>query len=81
MILTSDGLSGHFTDNTIQIGNVTFTVEYSPNGFANDVVLDASVSTITATPAPSSLAMLFGFGLACLGMTYARRSRKPVRGC
>jgi hypothetical protein len=55
-------------------GNVTFTVEYIPIGFANDVVLDANVSSPTSTPEPSSLIMLFGFGLAAVVM-YTRRTR------
>ena len=49
MILTSGGLSGSFTDNVIHDGNVTFTVEYSPAGFPNDVVLNAMVSGILYT--------------------------------
>ena len=54
-MLTSSGLSGMFNDNTIELGNVTFTVEYSPSGYANDVVLRAQVSSV---PEPSSWILL-----------------------
>ena len=69
VILTSTDLSGYFTTLTgLQEGNITFTVEYSPTGFANDVVLDAGV---LAVPEPSSLVLvmtaLVVFGIAsCL---------------
>jgi hypothetical protein len=39
VILTSGGLPGTFNNDTIVDGNVTFHVEHSPRGFANDVVL------------------------------------------
>jgi len=52
VILTSGGLSGQFNDNSIQIGNVTFNVEYSPGNFPNDVVLDASVCRSFPFPSP-----------------------------
>ena len=69
VILTSGGLSGMFTDNTIQLGNVTFTVEYSPTGYPNDVVLSAQVSSV---PEPSPLVM-FGIAIACLGAYFRCR--------
>ena len=50
VILTSTDLIGTFSNNTIQDGNVTFTVEYSPPGYANDVVLDAQVSSPFRSP-------------------------------
>jgi len=78
VILTSSGLSGVFsTVNGLQEGNVTFTVEYSPQGFLNDVVLDAQVSS--AVPEPASWLML-GLGLAAVGTCVVRRSRSQVRG-
>jgi len=73
-ILTSGGLSGSFTDNVIQDGNVTFTVEYSPAGFANDVVLKAQLSSI---PEPSSIVML-ALGAAGAGAYLVRNRRKPA---
>jgi hypothetical protein len=69
-ILNSNGLSGMFSDNTIELGNVTFTVEYSPSGYANDVVLLAQVSGV---PEPSSW-LLLGLGVA--GAFAVRRSGK-----
>ena len=69
VILTSGGLSGMFADNTIQLGNVTFTVEYSPTGYTNDVVLSAQVSSV---PEPSPLVMS-GIAIACLGAYVACR--------
>ncbi len=69
VILTSSDLNGMFTDSTIQIGNVTFDVEYSPAGYANDVVLAAETS---AVPEPASLVMLT-VGLAGAGVVIARR--------
>ena len=72
VILTSGGLSGMFTDNTITLGNVTFTVEYSPTGFLNDVVLEAQVS---AVPEPTSL-VLFAIGIGGIGIYTARRRRQ-----
>jgi hypothetical protein len=78
VILTSSGLSGSFSDNTIQDGNVTFTVEYSPPGYANDVVLDASVSS-SVVPEPASWLML-GLGLTAVGTCVARKSKSQVRG-
>ncbi len=56
-ILTSAGLSGSFLNNSITDGNVTFTVEYSPNGYPNDVVLDAHVSS-PVVPEPASWLLL-----------------------
>jgi hypothetical protein len=72
-ILTSSGLSGMFSDNTIVLGNVTFTVEYSPSGYANDVVLVAQVSSV---PEPSSW-LLLGLGVA--GAFAALRLRIALR--
>ena len=47
VILTSTGLSGDFaTVNGLHDGNVTFTVAYNSPGYPNDVVLDASVSSV-----------------------------------
>jgi hypothetical protein len=69
-ILTSGGLSGMFSDNSIELGNVNFTVEYSPSGYANDVVLVANVSSV---PEPSSW-LLVGLGVA--GAVASLRSRK-----
>jgi hypothetical protein len=65
LFLTSSGLSGTYLDNIIPIGNVTFTVEYSPRGFPHDVVLDAHVSS-PSVPEPSALVMLV-LGLADMG--------------
>jgi fibronectin-binding autotransporter adhesin len=76
-ILTSTGLNGMFNDNTIVVGNVTFTVEYSSQGFTNNVVLDAMVSS--AVPEPASWVML-GIGLAGAGICVARRLKKATRG-
>jgi hypothetical protein len=75
-ILTSGGLSGQFNDNTIVDGRVTFTVEYSPAGFPNDVVLDAHISG--AVPEPASLAML-AMGMTGVGACIVRRSRAARR--
>ena len=73
VILTSGGLSGQFTDNTIQLGNVTFDVEYSPAGYTNDVVLEVQVS---ATPEPSSC-LMFGFGTAAWqSASFANQERR-----
>ena len=72
VILTSSGLTGTFNDNVIHDGNVTFTVEYSPPGFANDVVLDASV--LGNVPEPASFVLL-ALGLAGMG-TYTARKRR-----
>jgi hypothetical protein len=69
-ILTSSGLSGMFSDNTIELGNVKFLVEYSPSGYANDVVLVADVSSV---PEPSSWLLL---GLGVVGAFAFFRSRK-----
>jgi hypothetical protein len=70
VILISRGLSGTFLDNSVEIGNVSFTVEYSPSGFPNDVVLNAHV-----VPEPSTLVLL-GLGLAGMGALFYRRSRR-----
>jgi hypothetical protein len=71
-ILTSGGLSGTFNDNSIQVGNVTFNVEYSPPGFANDVVLQAIVNG-SAVPEPASWLMVTIAGALVGGMVYRRR--------
>jgi fibronectin-binding autotransporter adhesin len=71
-ILTSSGLSGMFLDNTIELGNFTLTVEYSPSGYANDVVLLAQVNSI---PEPSSWLML-ALGVAGAGAFAVVRSGK-----
>ena len=76
VILTSDGLSGMFTDNTIQVGNVTFDVEYSPAGYLNDVVLE--VVQVSSVPEPSSL-LIFAIGIAFAGVYVARRHAKTAR--
>jgi T5SS/PEP-CTERM-associated repeat protein len=73
VILTSSDLSGVFsTVDGLHEGNVNFTVEYSPAGFANDVVIKAKVS---AVPEPSSLVQ----GLVALvilgGVSWWCRSR------
>ena len=78
MILTSTGLSGSFSTTLIQDGNVTFMVEYSPSGFLNDVVLDASVSS-SVVPEPASWLML-GLGLTAVGTCVVRKSKSQVRG-
>ena len=75
VILISRGLSGTFLDNNIQIGNVTFTVEYSPSGFPNEVVLDAHVSVV---PEPSALVM-FVLGLAGMGALFSLQSSAGAR--
>jgi hypothetical protein len=69
-ILTSNGLSGMFSDNSIVVGDFTFTVEYSPAGYANDVILVASVSSV---PEPSSWLLL---GLGVGGASAVLRTRK-----
>jgi hypothetical protein len=72
VILTSSGLSGMFSDNTIELGNVSFTVEYSPSGYVNDVVLVANVS---AVPEPSSW-LLLALGVAgAFAVLQARKRR------
>jgi PEP-CTERM motif len=76
VILTSGGLSGSFTDGVIHDGNVTFTVYYSPAGFANDVVLNAVV--VSSVPEPASIVML-ALGMAGVGALVVRRSRKAGR--
>ena len=72
VILTSTHLAGVFSSVTgLHEGNFTFTVEYSPDGFANDVVLDVSVDN-NAVPEPSSFVLLLcGFGVAVM----VRRNR------
>jgi hypothetical protein len=74
VILTSGGLSGSFIDNIIVIGNVVFTVEYSPPNFRNDVVLESNV-----VPEPSTF-LIFGLGLAGMGAFFTRRSRCRGQG-
>jgi hypothetical protein len=73
-ILSSSGLSGMFRDNTIKLGNVTFTVEYSPSGYANDVVLLAQVGSV---PEPTSW-LLLGLGVTGAGAFAVRRSSKGM---
>ncbi len=70
-ILSSNGLSGSFSDNVIELANITFSVEYSPSGYANDVVLVAQVSSV---PEPATW-LLLGIGLAGAG-TFVRRSAR-----
>ncbi len=77
VILTSGGLSGTFTDNTILVGGVTFDVEYSPPGYNNDVVLE--VAQVSAVPEPASWLML-GLGLTAVGTCVVRKSKSQVRG-
>ena len=79
VILTSGGLSGEFTDNTIQVGNVTFDVEYSPANYANDVVLEVAQVSSSVVPEPASWLML-GLGLTAVGTCVVRKSRSQVRG-
>ena len=55
-------------------GNVTFTVDYSPQGF---VVLDAHTSSVI--PEPASWLML-GLGLTAVGTCVVRKSKSQVRG-
>jgi hypothetical protein len=78
VILTSSGLSGTFADNTIQVGNVTFDIEYSPAGYKNDVVL--LVAQVSSVPEPASLVMLT-IGIAGVGVYVARRRGKTARAC
>jgi hypothetical protein len=76
VILTSTDLNaGKFVDNTFQLGELTFTAEYSPKGFNNDVVL---LVTRSATPEPTSILML-GLGLAGVGAYAAHRRRRMGR--
>ena len=68
VILTSSDLSGMFSNETgLHEGNVTFTVEYSPPGFLNDVVLEA---TIAAVPEPSSLVQAMTALMALAGVSW-----------
>ncbi len=78
VILTSGGLSGQFTDNTIQVGNVTFDVEYSPAGYTNDVVLEVAQVSSSAVPEPAS--WLIGLGLTAVGTCVVRKTRSQFRG-
>ncbi len=71
-ILTSTGLSGMFSDNTISVGDFTFTVEYSPTGYANDVILMTQVNSV---PEPSSW-LMFGLGVAGAGALAVRQTGK-----
>ena len=71
-ILTSDGLSGTFRDSTIAVGDSLFTVEYSPAGYENDVILVARLGSV---PEPSSW-LLLGPGAAGAGACAVFRSRK-----
>ena len=72
VILTSTGLSGTFTDSVIHDGRYTFTVEYSPAGYNNDVVLGVTTGSV---PEPASLVLL-GLGMAGVA-AWSRKSRKP----
>ncbi len=72
VILTSTGLSGTFTDGVIHEGNYTFTVDYSPAGYANDVVLNVSFASV---PEPATF-WGFGIGMMAVGGCLLRRGRK-----
>src|SRR5262249_34905060 len=74
-ILTSSGLTGTFNDNSIPIGNITFNVLYSPQGFANEVVLQAIVGSNTV-PEPASWLMVTIAGAAVSAMVYRSRRRR-----
>ena len=78
VILTSSGLTGMFTDNVITVGNTTFDVSYSPPGFANDVVLNATTS-VSPVPEPASL-LLLGLGSVGIAGCLVRRSIARKRG-
>ena len=57
IVTSTDGIpvSGTFVDNTIQLGNVTFTVVYNPSDHPNDVVLKVLFSpVINTTQQPAS---------------------------
>jgi hypothetical protein len=77
MILTSTGLSGMFSDNMIQVGNVTFDVEYGPAGYRNDVVLIVAEVSV-AVPEPGSLVLL-AVGVAGVGVYVGRCGGKIDR--
>ena len=80
VILTSSGLSGIFSNNnnTIQVGGVTFDIEYSPTNYTNDVVLE--VVSSTAVPEPAPWLMMLGLGLTAVGTRVVRKSKSQVRG-
>ncbi len=74
VILTSTGLMGEFTNNSIDVGGYVFNVEYSPSGFANDVVIVGN----PAVPEPASLVMI-SLGAVGIGLAVARSKRNARR--
>lgn len=73
---TGGRITGTFNDNTISFAGGTFSVEYSPAGYTNDVVLvwEAPASSVPEPPTR----LLFALSLAGLGAySFLIRRRSP----